>query len=252
MNLNERLNERLKYAAMKARHKNILLPWYKRWWGVIILAVAALFLILLIAASLYVISRTKEILNGQNVELTEQQQQEYFQMINGDSDNYALGSLSPQATIIEFGDFACPYSKESAPIIKRLTEEHRDKLKIVWRDYLRNSDSIDLALAGRCAGEQGKFWPMHDLLFDNQDNLTTADAQRPGKLVALAAALQLDTTKFTSCLTERKYLPQIQKDYQDGNSLEIVGTPSWFVGGYAFHGALSEQKFRELIGGIIK
>lgn len=237
---------------MKARHKNILLPWYKKWWGVIILVFLAFFFVFLLATSLYVINKTWEILNGKNQALTEQELKNYLAMINGDGSNYSLGSPSPQATIIEFGDFACPYSKESASVIKKLTEENKDKLKIVWRDYLRNSDSIDLALTARCAGEQEKFWQMHDALFDNQDNLTTADAQRPGKLVALAAALQLDTTKFTACLTDRKYLSQIQKDYQDGNSLKIVGTPSWFVGGYSFYGSLSEQKFRELIGGITK
>lgn len=252
MSLNERLNERVKYAAMKARHKSILLPWYKKWWGVIILIILGFIFLCLLTASLYIIGKTQEILSGRDQALTLSQQENYLKTINGDGSNYSLGSLSPQATIIEFGDFACPFSKESAPIIKKLTEANQAKLKIVWRDYLRNSDSIDLALAARCAGEQGNFWQMHDVLFDNQDNLTTADADRPNKLIALAATLGLDTTKFSSCLTDRKYLSQIQKDYQDGNSLQIVGTPSWFVGGYSFHGALSEQKFRELIGGLIK
>ena len=252
MSLNERLNERVKYAAMKARHKNILQPWYRRWWGIIILVISALILIFLLAASIYIINKTQEILGGKNLAMTEQQKAEYLKLINGDGTNYSLGSLSPQTTIIEFGDFACPYSKESAPIIKKLAQEYKDKLKIVWRDYLRNTDSIDLALAARCAGEQGEFWQMHDALFENQDSLTTADSNRPNKLITLAGTLGLDTNKFMTCLSNQKYLDQIKADYQDGNSLQIVGTPSWFVDGYAFHGALSEQQFRELINGLIK
>ncbi len=252
MNPDARLTERLKYAAMKARHKNILQPWYKRWWGIIILIILSLILILFIYSSLYVISKTQEIISGKNQAMTEAERQAYLGSVYGDGTNYYLGSRTPQATIVEFGDFACPYSRESAPIIKKLAEEYQGKLKVVWRDYLRNSDSIDLAMAARCAGEQGKFWEMHDLLFANQDNLTTNDSSRPGKLTALAGSLQLDTAKFDSCLSSQKYLEEIKKDYNDGNALQIIGTPSWFVNNYPMSGALSEQKFRELIMGIIK
>lgn len=246
------LDERLKYAAMKARHKNILKPWYKKWWGISIIIVLILTFVLLSLCSLYVINQVRRIVSGQTETMTEQERQNYLKAISGDGTNYYLGSTSPQAVMIEFGDFACPYCKESSPIISKLAVEYKDKIKVVWRDYLRNSDSIDLAMTGRCAGEQGKFWEMHDLLFQNQDSLTTADNSRQSKLIALAGALKLDTEKFTDCLTNKKYLTQIKKDYEDGNKLEIVGTPTWFVNNYQFSGALSEQKFRELITGIVK
>lgn len=246
------LDERLKYAAMKARHKNIIGPWYKKWWGVIILIIIALILILLLISSLYVVNKVQEILASQTQTLTAQERQTYLKAISGDGTNYSLGANKPQATIIEFGDFACPYSRESAPIIKKLTEEYQDKIKIIWRDYLRNEDSIDLALSARCAGEQGKFWEMHDALFANQDNYITADSDRPNRLAALAKNLKLDVKKFTDCLSAKTYLDQIKKDYADGNKLEIIGTPSWFVNNYPFSGALSEQKFRDLINGLIK
>lgn len=237
---------------MKARHKNLLAPWYKRWWGIIALIGLGIIFILLTLSSLYVISRVRQILSGQTETLTEQQQQEYLDTIKGDGTNYRLGTTDPQVTIVEFGDFACPYSKESSQAISRLATEYQDKLKIVWRDYLRNGDSIDLAMSARCAGEQGKFWEMHHLLFQNQDSLTTADADRPGKLVSLAGALNLNIEQFSGCLTNKKYLTQIKKDYEDGNKLEIIGTPTWFVNNYQFAGAVPEQSFRELITGIIK
>ena len=252
MSLQQQLSERLKYAAMKARHQEVLRPWYKKWWGVIILIILAAILIFLIYSSLYIINKTRKIMAGENIALSAEEIRTYKNNINGDGTNYFIGNSVPQATIIEFGDFACPYSKESAPVIKKLAEEYRSQIKVVWRDYLRNNDSIDLAMTARCAGEQGKFWEMHDKLFENQDNLTTNDSARADKLITLATGLNLDITKFKLCLSNQTYLDQIKKDYEDGNKLEIVGTPSWFVNNYPFYGTVSEQKFRELINGIIK
>ncbi|MFA5183965.1 MAG: DsbA family protein [Patescibacteria group bacterium] len=252
MSLDSKLNERLKFAAMKARHQKVLLPWYKKWWGVVILIISGLLLLYLALASLYVVNATRQLLASQGWQMSAAEKEAYLKTISGDGTNYSLGSQAPQVTIIEFGDFACPYCKESSPVIKKLAQEYSSQIKVVWRDYLRNEDSIDLAMAARCAGEQGKFWEMHDLLFENQDNLTTADSARPGKLIALGDTLKLNKDRFTTCLTDRKYLEAVKKDYDDGNALEIVGTPSWFVNNYYLYGDLSEQKFRELIGGIIK
>jgi len=247
------LDERLKYAAMKARHKNIIGPWYKKWWGVILLIVFGLIFILLIFFSLYIVNKTKEILNENTQAMTQEQIQTYWKEINGDGSNYFLGTSTPQVTIVEFGDFACPFCKEAYPIINTLSEEYKDKIKIVWRDYLRNEDSIDLAVAARCAGEQGKFWEMHDGLFANQDNFASSTDVRKGELVALAQNIGLNSDSFTTCLKDRKYLDQIKADYGDGNKLEILGTPTWFVNGANVpNGGLTLEKFQELINGLIR
>ncbi|MFA6194856.1 MAG: thioredoxin domain-containing protein [Patescibacteria group bacterium] len=246
------LEERVKYAAMKARHKKLLLPWYKKWWGIVIMVLAGLLLIILTISSLYVISKAKEIIAGQNQGVTEQDYKIYAQNIKGDGTNFFIGTTTPQATIVEFGDFACPYSKESYLAIKQVLADYPDKIKIVWRDYLRNEDSIDLAVAARCAGAQGKFWEMHDKLFEDQENLTTADEARLNRLVALAVSLGMNDTEFATCLTNRDDLAKIQKDYEDGNTLAIIGTPTWFVNNYPISGALTLDKFKELLSGIIK
>jgi protein-disulfide isomerase len=246
------LDERIKYAEMKARHGKMLLPWYKKGWGIGLLSLAGLFLIILIIAAADVINQTQLILTGKTTIITAAQSQAYLQEINGDGTNYFMGTTTPQVTLVEFGDFACPYCLKSYTVINQLAKEYPDKLKIVWRDYLRNKDSIDLALTARCAGEQGKFWQMHDALYANQANLTTADDSRPAKLIALAQGLQLDTTKFTSCLTSQKYLDQIKKDYEDGNALQIIGTPTWFINNYQFAGYVPLDKFNTLVNGLIK
>ncbi len=246
------LEERVKYAAMKARHQKKLLPWYKKWWGVLLLILAGLFLVLLTISSLYVVSRAKEIITAQNQGVTEQDYKNYAQMIKGDGTNFSIGTSTPQATIVEFGDFACPYSKQSYLAVKQVIADYPGKVRVVWRDYLRNQDSIDLAVAARCAGAQGKFWEMHDKLFEDQDNLTTAGEARLNRLVALAVSLGLNDTTFATCLSNRDDLAKIKKDYEDGNNLAIIGTPTWFVNNYPISGALTLDKFKELLSGIIK
>jgi protein-disulfide isomerase len=246
------LSDRVKYAEMKARHQNVLRPWYKKPWGMVVVLILSVLFVFLVFSSLYVAARVQQIIAGEAETLSDEQLAAYVKNINGDGSNYQTGAANPQATIVEFGDFACPYSKESYQVVNRMEKTYKDKVKIVWRDYLRNEDSIDLAMTARCAGEQGKFWEMHDLLFANQDSLTAADDSRINRLLALADSLKLNMITFNACLTERKYLDQIKKDYEDGNALEILGTPTWFVNNFSFSGSLTEDKFLELISGIIK
>jgi len=246
------LQERIKYAQMKARHSRRLRPWYKKWWGVIVLILAGLVLIILIASVAYVISRTHQIITGQNPAPTAAETQQYLQEINGTGNNYWIGTSTPLATIVEFGDFSCPHCRDSYPVINQLAKTYPDKIKIIWRDYLINSNSIDLAMSARCAGEQGKFWQMHNALFANQDQLITNDAQRPAKLIALAKSLGLNVTQFTSCLSNEKYVSQIKQDYNDGNALQIPGTPTWYVNNREFSGYIPFNQFNTLISGLIK
>jgi protein-disulfide isomerase len=246
------LNERIKYAAMKARHSNLLLPWYKKWWGVTSIILGGLFFLFLSVCSIYVLVKVQNILSGKDGVMTDQQIQDYLKNIHGDNTNYYMGTTSPQVTIVEFGDFACPFSHQSASVVKDLTTKYKNNVKLVWRDYLRNEDSIDLAITARCAGEQGKFWEMHDLLFAQQDNLTTNDTDRPSKLASLANGLKLNMNKFTTCFNNRTYLDQIKKDYDDGNALKIIGTPTWFVNNHVISGALDKNTFETMIKGLVK
>ncbi len=252
MVLDPQLSERIKYAEMKARHKNLTQAWYRRWWGIVIIIILSIVLLFILWSALYVANKTMDILAQNNNVVSTSQRQTYLNEINGDGTNYYLGSKQAKIVIVEFGDFACPFCKKSSPIISKLVKEQADKIKLVWRDYLRNKDSIELALSARCAGEQNKFWEMHDLLFANQDQLSVNDSTRNDKLITLANQLELNTKQFTNCLNNKRYLDKIKKDYNDGNALKIVGTPSWFINNYPMAGALSEKQFRNLISGILK
>ncbi len=246
------LEERARYAAMKARHNKILLPWYRKWWGIVTIIFLGLLLILLTISSLYVVNKAREIIAEQNQGVTEADYQAYAKNIRGDGTNFSQGTSTPQVTIVEFGDFACPFSKESYLAVNQLQDEYPGKVRVIWRDYLRNEASIDLAVAARCAGAQGMFWQMHDKLFENQDDLTVADDARIERLNSIATDLGLKTDEFSACLTNQDNLDRIKKDYEDGNKLAILGTPTWFVNNYPISGALNLRKFNELLSGIIK
>jgi len=97
------------------------------------------------------------------------------------------------------------------------------------------------AEAARCAGEQGKFWEYHDLLFGDQTSL-----ERNG-LIAKAAQLQLDAKQFDGCITSEKYKVQIQQDNQDGLRSGVSGTPGFFVNGVFLNGAVPEANFERVI-----
>ncbi len=247
------LEERLKYAAIKARHTNLLRPWYKKWWGILILLILVIVLVFLIASGIYVMNKIKEIKQGGTQADAQAQTQAYLAAVNGDGSDYFIGASNPKAVIIEFGDFACPFCLQSEPGLEQIIKTYPDKVKLVWRDYPLHETSVDLALGARCAGDQGQFWDFHDLLFSHQAQMATSTgADLTAQLKALAGTLSIDQTKFATCLDARQNLARIKKDYDDGVALQIQGTPTWFINNYPITGVIPADKFPGLIQGLIK
>lgn len=248
------LEERIKYAAMKARHRRVLLPWYKKWWGLVLIALGVLIILFISWATLYIALKTRAIIAERSADPTIADYESYVKTINNYGANYYLGPLAAPVTIVEFGDFACPYCQASAEAIHQLNLQYPNQVKIVWRDYLLNENSIDLALSARCAGDQKKFWEMHDQLFAQQkeiESISGNQAARRNLLIELASNLDLEITKFTNCLDEKSHLTAIKSDYEAGNNLMINGTPTWFVNNFPISGTLIESRFVELIDGIL-
>lgn len=140
------------------------------------------------------------------------------------------GSKHASVTLIEFSDYQCPFCKrhtdQTAPtLIKDYVDS--GKVRYAFRDFPIASlhpNATKAAEAARCAGDQGKYWPMHDRLFANQQGLQTEN------LPAHAEAIGLNEAKFRACLDEGRYAAAVQKDVDDGNQLGITGTPTIVVG----------------------
>jgi protein-disulfide isomerase len=155
----------------------------------------------------------------------------------------SLGAKDAPITMVEFGDFQCPYCRASENSVKEVRAKYGNKLRIVYMDFPLgiHEHAMDAANAARCAGEQDKFWQYHDAIFADQSKLAPAD------LKASAAKLGLNAKKFDACLEKAKYQPQIQQDMAEATKLGVTGTPTFFINGREITGAQPAQKFEDVI-----
>lgn len=167
------------------------------------------------------------------------------------ADDPWLGSPIAPVVIVEFGDFECPFCKESQPIIKKVLELYPEAVKLIYRDFPVSAihpQAVAAAEAANCAyraGGSSAFWKFHDSLFAQQDNLG------PELYSALAASLNLNQDDFEKCLNQHLTLAEIQADLNDGLSASIVGTPTWFINGHKVEGAITLELWQQLIDYIL-
>lgn len=247
------LNERLKYAKMKARHKKVLRPWYLKTWGVMVLILLTILLALIIASTAYVVKKSKmirdDIINAQ----IEQAQLIYSQAVKGDVYNQSFGPSNAPLTIVIFSDYSCPVCADAKEVIDAIEQNYPKEVHFIYRDYPLQENSVDLALAAHCAGDQQNFWQMHALLMKNQNSLTVLDEESLFvELNNLALDLKLNSEQFAQCLLEQKHLSLIANDFEDAEFLGLEGTPTWFFNNQAFTGYLSSDHFLILIDDLLK
>jgi protein-disulfide isomerase len=154
------------------------------------------------------------------------------------------GDPKAPITIVEFSDFQCPFCQRAHAVVKELLSKYPTQVKLAYRDFpLRqiHPQADAAAEAARCAGEQGKFWPFHDRLFESN---------RPLDLAAFAdhaAAVGMDQSKFVDCLAADKFEGQIEQDLQDGTRAGINGTPGFFINGVMVTGAQPLAVFERVV-----
>lgn len=165
------------------------------------------------------------------------------------SDDPFIGADKPVVTIVEFGDFQCPFCQKAFPIVRALAAEFKDDVKLIYRDF--PLDDLHpwarlAAQAGYCAEAQGKFWGFHDKLFQNQDKISR------DYLFVAAAQSGLDSNNFRTCLDSKAAQAEVEADQQDGLAAGVSGTPTWFINGVRVAGVIPEDVFRKIIEGLIK
>ncbi|HET8964699.1 MAG TPA: thioredoxin domain-containing protein [Candidatus Acidoferrum sp.] len=154
------------------------------------------------------------------------------------------GNPKAEVIIVEFSDFQCPYCGQVQGALRNVLAKYPATVALAFRDLpvpQIHPMAIGAAQAGRCAGEQGKFWELHDLMFADQSNL-----DRDG-LLKKAQTLQLNQKEFSLCLSSEKYKEQIQQDGQEGMRAGVTGTPGFFINGIFMSGALPEAAFLKVI-----
>lgn len=221
--------------------------WHQHWWGIIILIVLACS-ILYLAGFIFQVVYFIE----QNTALKYQAMNTLYNTNSSGTlvvpietaDDPALGSDGAIIKIVEFSDFQCPYCQQAYPDLRKLINEYPTDVKIIYRDYpniATHPDALNAALAANCAFEQDKFWAYHDLIFNNQSNLSISE------LKLYASQLKLNTDQFNQCLDDQKYLYEIQDDMQDGMKLSITGTPTFFINGIKVPGIIDYETLKTII-----
>jgi protein-disulfide isomerase len=150
------------------------------------------------------------------------------------ADDPSYGSDRAVVTIVEFSDYQCPYCLQAVPILKRIQKDYGDRVRVVWKDFPLTQIhplALKAAQAAHCAGEQDKYWPYHDRLFDNQSALDTDDLRKH------AQTLGLDMARFNSCLDSSKYADKVREGMETGNRLGVSSTPTLFINGRVLPGA---------------
>jgi predicted DsbA family dithiol-disulfide isomerase len=159
------------------------------------------------------------------------------------ADGQQFGDASAPITMVEFSDFQCPFCGKAEPTVEKVLDEYKGKVKLVYADFpLPMHENAEKASeAALCAKDQGKYWEMHHLLFQNQRTLDVAS------LKGYAKQLSLDETKFGQCLDSGSKAAAIDKSKAVGDQLGISSTPSFFINGRPLSGAMPYEEFKALI-----
>jgi protein-disulfide isomerase len=153
------------------------------------------------------------------------------------------GAETAPVTIVEFSDFQCPYCQRQEEALHRILTDYKGQVRLVFRDFPLDihPNAEKAAQAAACADDQGKFWVMHDKLFENQGALEV------DKLKSYAREAGLDGKQFDLCLDKDSTKERVDKSQQAGEHVGVEGTPALFVNGRMLSGATSYEELKAAV-----
>ena len=159
------------------------------------------------------------------------------------SDSQARGPKNAPVSLVEFADFECPFCRQMQPAIEKLLKDYNGRVALYFKDFPLSihPHAEKASEAARCAGQQGAFWPYHDLLFREDAALEVSNLKQYARM------LRLDAAKFDACLDSGAQGPAIQNDVTQGQHLGIAGTPGFFINGHFLSGVVSYETLREVV-----
>src|ERR1051326_1900832 len=163
-----------------------------------------------------------------------------------ESQDHIQGPADAPVTLVEYGDFECPFCAMAYMDLKEIRSRLGDRLQFVFRHFPRpvHPHAFKAAEASECAAAQGEgyFWAMHDKLFEHQHAL------REDNLIEYAATIELDRSRFIHDLSAHAYVRRVQDDLQGGVRSDVHGTPTFFINGTRYEGfARPDALYREIL-----
>jgi protein-disulfide isomerase len=219
--------------------------WYRGGWGIVFFV-----LIILIAVfAAWFIYQYFNVLWGLLFRLPDskvsEQSAPYELSLILDSNDAYLGNVDAPLKIVEFGDFRCPVCQRNYSIIRELAFKYPQTVQVYWKNFpITSVESIDFALAAECANSQGKFWPFHDRLFQDQASLTVDD------LPLVAMQVGLNQENFNECLSGKVFMMNVQEDFDAAQRISATGTPTFLINGYKIEGYMPMAVWEELVGKV--
>lgn len=158
-----------------------------------------------------------------------------------------MGNPEAKVILIEFADFQCPHCRLASGVMKKVADKYGDKVAFYYKHFPLDGhpQAKTAAVASIAAHRQGKFWPMHDLIFENQMALS------PAKLKRFAQQLGLNMKKFEADMENPDVLKHVTRDRAEGEEAKIDGTPSLFINGKRYMGEKSVEKISEYVDELL-
>lgn len=165
------------------------------------------------------------------------------------NEDHIQGEKNATITLVEYGDYQCPFCGRAYPIIKQVQKKYGSKLRFVFRNFpLTEVHPLAMAAAqtAEYAGAEGPYWEMHDLIFENQAKLTIE------LLISLAESLNLPPEKLKEAWTNHTFDPKIKKDFLSGVKSGVNGTPTLFINEVRYASPVEFQYLVSTIDEMIK
>jgi len=162
------------------------------------------------------------------------------------SRDHVQGDEKAKIELVEYGDFQCPHCKRAHPVLKNIQRQLGKRLRFVFRHFpLTNAHpyAMSAAVAAEAASIEGKFWEMHDLIFERQDELSD------GIFTDWAQELALNSREFSKHLRDAELKERVQSDFESGIRSGVNGTPSLFINGRKYEGMVDEE---ELLNALLE
>lgn len=185
----------------------------------------------LILGSLVVLSNSKKVdvsnVDSNKIQTASEQ--------SGNIADHVFGKADSKVVFVEYGDFQCPGCGGMHPTVKALTEKYKDQVAFVFRNFPLTQihpNALVAASAAEAAGLQGKYWEMHNMLFENQDSWKNASVNdRVAVFTKYAKTLELDTDKFKTDIASENVSKKIGFDLSVGKKINVSSTPTFYLDG---------------------